>query len=254
MKRSSKLLIAATALWTLAMMLACNNGQQNNNAANNPNKPNDNSNTNANALPPPPTPIPPAVACGQANTADRATMVQQSLTQHITQTGGKLNEEYTATTPKFAFRAVVFPPGPNPGDPPPDALVMVIGGSISGKNIFPALNSLLAPYMAQNKCVMRVVFVPTVALVPPSYTITSLAALPGGFGWSGCEYPQVACPSGMCADAGSCNGAIDLVGTASPAATSSANGATNTSTAADANTAHSNSGSNGNSGPPANRP
>lgn len=209
MNRSAKLLVAIIAIWSSLLSAACDNGSQNANGGGNPN--------NNVALTPTPKPPPPAACNDTTPPTQRALDVQAAIDAKVDNPQNPQNKLWVEKSAgRFAYRVVVFPAG---GDPnPPQALALVVGGSITGTTIFPTLTGIFQPFMAQ-KCILRVVFVPNVSDVPPADKVGNITALPIGFGWTGCDYPAVACPSGICDPNGQCPGGI---GKAEASTTSSA--------------------------------
>lgn len=198
MNRFTKLLIAVFAIWSILLSTACSGPQNTNVAVNQPPRQDNNANT---TVTPTPGANPSSPACDPNGPGDRAAAVQAAIDDKVSH-DSDLNTQ--KMNHKFKYIVVTFPKA-NPTDPDSQALALVIGGVISGKNVFQRMIPIVQPVMGQ-RCVQAVVLVPY-AKVPTIVNITSLDDLAGdGLIWSGCDYPAVACPDGSCAT--SCPGSI----------------------------------------------
>ena len=78
-----------------------------------------------------------------------------------------------------------------------DYLELLVEGFARGEDELNDLTHILKKFMNKDKnCVLRVVFVPT-GTIPALANSDRLT----DFQWSACEWPKIACPSGVCAKA-----------------------------------------------------
>jgi len=225
MNRSTKLLIAQVAIASV-FLLGCGSPPQNGNSNGGVRQ-----DTNTNSATPTPDNNALDAACSDPDPSHRATAVQNFVDDKIAH-DPNLSQEKTAGL--FKDKVVIFPRG-GITDPEPQALALIIGGVITGKNLFQKLIPIVQPVMG-NKCVQAVAFVP-IGSVPLDAKVTSLTAAGGDnmFLWTGCDYPNVACPDGLCAM--SCSGGIGKTGGGNDSNTS---GNANTAGNSNANTGSSN--------------
>lgn len=223
MNRSTKLLIAQVAIASV-FLLGCGNPPQNGNGNVGVRQ-----DTNTNSATPTPDNNALDAACNDSDPTHRATAVQNFIDDKISH-DSSLSQEKTAGL--FKDKVVMFPKG-GITDPEPQALAIIFGGVITGKNLFQKLIPIVQPVMG-NKCVQAVAFVP-IGSVPLDAKVASLPASGGDnmFIWTACDYPNVACPDGLCAM--SCPGGIGKGGGGTSLNTSSmantaGNGHANTGT------------------------